>query len=154
MHSYTQNYEKKIIEFADKWKVPHELIEIEVTESVFLNNTEALQKKLSVLQEAGFKISIDDFGSGYSSLGIISRFPIDIIKLDQSFLKDNSLSKQTASVIKAMAEMAKDMKVQFVCEGIETKEQIEFLIQCGCMMGQGFVFAKPMPIKEFEERYR
>ena len=154
MHSYTQNYEKKIIEFADKWKIPHELIEIEVTESVFLNNTEALQKKLLVLQEAGFKISIDDFGSGYSSLGIISRFPVDIIKLDQSFLKDNSLSNQTASVIKAMAEMAKDMKVQFVCEGIETKEQIEFLIQCGCMMGQGFVFAKPMPIKEFEERYR
>lgn len=154
IHSHTQDCESKIIKFADNWKIPYELIEIEVTESVFLENTEVLQKKLRTLQEAGFKISIDDFGSGYSSLGIISKFPIDIIKLDQSFLKDISFSEQNASVIRAIAKMAKDMNIQFVCEGVETPEQVSFLLQCGCTMGQGFVFAKPMPIKEFEQKYR
>ena len=150
---FSQDVEQVLIHMADQYEVPHHLIEIEITESAFFENTKILMEKLEYLREAGFAVSIDDFGSGYSSLGVISGMPIDIIKLDQSFLRSGLDSERSACVIETMIHLAQQMKLGFICEGVETTEQVEFLLKCGCQMGQGFLFAKPMPMEEFEEKY-
>lgn len=148
-----QNLEQILIDMADRYQIPHQLIEIELTESAFFENADILMEKLAALRKAGFIISIDDFGSGYSSLSVISRMPIDVIKMDQSFLRSGLLSESSAYVIEAMIHLAERMNLGIICEGVETKEQVEFLLKCGCRMGQGYIFAKPMPVKQFEERY-
>lgn len=148
-----QNLEQILIEMADRYQIPHHLIEIELTESAFFENADILMEKLDTLRKAGFIISIDDFGSGYSSLSVISRMPIDVIKMDQSFLRSGLLSESSAYVIEAMIHLANRMNLDIICEGVETREQVEFLLKCGCHMGQGYIFAKPMPIEEFEEKY-
>ncbi len=150
---FSQDVEQVLIHMADQYEVPHHLIEIEITESAFFENTKILMEKLEYLREAGFAVSIDDFGSGYSSLGVISGMPIDIIKLDQLFLRSGLDSERSACVIETMIHLAQQMKLGFICEGVETTEQVEFLLKCGCQMGQGFLFAKPMPMEEFEEKY-
>lgn len=148
-----EDLEQTLISLADEYQIPHHLIEIEITESAFFENTKMLIEKLDNLRKAGFIISIDDFGSGYSSLSVISGMPIDVIKMDQSFLRSGLDSERSAYVIETMIHLAKLMNLEIICEGVETKEQVEFLLKCGCHMGQGYIFAKPMPMEEFEEKY-
>lgn len=147
------DFEQLLIRLADQYGVPHSMIEFEITESAFFENAGMLMEKLDILRHAGFGVSIDDFGSGYSSLSLISRMPIDVIKMDQSFLRSGLDSERSACVLETMIHMAKKMNLGIICEGVETQEHIDFLLQCGCHMGQGYVFAKPMPMEEFEARY-
>ena len=129
-----------------------EHLELELTESAFFGNKQLLQKILKELKMCGFSISIDDFGTGYSSLNSLKDLPIDVLKLDMDFFRDEGTKQRGEIVVKETIRLAKALNMKTVAEGIEKKEQVEFLAEQGCDMIQGFYFAKPMPIEEFNQR--
>ncbi len=150
LHLYEKNFVSDLIKITDKYEINKREIEIEFTESVFLKDSDAMVKVVSSLKNAGFCISIDDFGSGYSTLNILKDTPVDIIKIDQDFLKRFDEDSKSRRIIRSIISMAKDLRLETVAEGVETTEQINFLTSCGCELAQGYYFAKPMPIKDFE----
>lgn len=153
VHCKFDSCDERIIQLADQYQIPHHLIEIEITESAFLDDTNVLVENLNRLRKAGFRISIDDFGSGYSSLSIISQMPVDVIKMDQTFITKAVDQKKAGCVVAAMISMAQNLNLEVICEGVETTEQAQFLLERGCRMGQGYLFSKPIAIAEFEKNY-
>ena len=135
----------------EEYKIPSDLIEFELTESIYLDNTERALELVQGLHNLGTKVSMDDFGSGYSSLNLLSRLPIDIIKLDRVFLKDDTLQDSDKIVISCMVDMAKKLKITSLCEGVETSEQSDYLKEVGCQIQQGFYFSRPVPQEQFEQ---
>lgn len=135
------------------YKIPPCLLEIEITENAVFNNVDKLISIILELKGIGFTISLDDFGSGYSSLNVLKDIPVDIIKLDRLFLQETSNNKRGKIVISSMIEMAKSLNIKVVAEGVESKEQVDFLTLVKCDMAQGYYFSKPIPVKEFEETF-
>ena len=135
----------------DEYRVPSEFVEFELTESIYLDNTEKALELVDGLHKLGTMVSMDDFGSGYSSLNLLSRLPIDIIKLDRVFLKDDTLQESDKIVISCMVDMAKKLRIISLCEGVETPEQSDYLKEVGCQIQQGYYFSRPIPENEFEE---
>lgn len=132
---------------------PHNL-ELELTESALMQNTDAATGILEDLRDMGIKLSLDDFGTGYSSLSYLKRFPIHAVKLDQSFVKDITTSTDDAAIAGAVIAMAHSMKLQVIAEGVETLEQLEFLRSLGCDEMQGYFVSRPVPANECEEVLR
>lgn len=131
--------------------IPPQLLELEVTESAFLENTDLLLQIMNELQEFGVTLSMDDFGTGYSSLNMLKSIPVSVLKLDKAFL--SSLSDASArgrDIVRHVVSMAQSLKMDVVCEGVETASQVDFLRSIGCHVGQGFFFARPMSIMAFE----
>ena len=137
---------------VDEYKVPHEFIELELTESAFFDDKQILLDTIKKLKEYGFKVSMDDFGAGYSSLNSLKELPLDIIKLDAQFFRDIEDKKRADLIVCDTIKLAKKLGMQIVAEGIETREQVDFLAQQHCDLIQGFYFAKPLPVNEFEEK--
>lgn len=135
----------------EEYKIPSELVEFELTESIYLDNTEKALELIEGLHKFGTKVSMDDFGSGYSSLNLLSRLPIDVIKLDKVFLKDDTLQESDKIVISCMVDMAKKLSIVSLCEGVETPEQSDYLKEVGCQIQQGYYFSRPIPEEQFEE---
>ena len=135
----------------DEYRVPPEFVEFELTESIYLDNTEKALELVEGLHKLGTMVSMDDFGSGYSSLNLLSRLPIDIIKLDRVFLKDDTLQESDKIVISCMVDMAKKLRIISLCEGVETPEQSDYLKEVGCQIQQGYYFSRPIPQEQFEE---
>ena len=131
--------------------VPAGLLRVEVTESMAWLDETAFINTLNELSLAGVKLSLDDFGKGYSSLSMLSSFKFSTIKLDKTFL-NNSEEKQTSAwmIIESLSELSRKMGIHLLCEGVETEFQREKLVEVGCQYGQGYLFAKPMPIADFE----
>lgn len=138
-------------ELFEEYQIPSELIEFELTESIYLDNTQLALDLIKGLHNLGTKVSMDDFGSGYSSLNLLSRLPIDIIKLDKVFLKDDILQESDKIVISCMVDMAKRLSIVSLCEGVETLEQSDYLKEIGCQIQQGYYFSRPIPQEEFEQ---
>ena len=138
----------------DEYQIPANLIEFELTESIYIENTTKALQLVEGLHAMGTKVSMDDFGSGYSSLNLLSRLPIDIIKLDKVFLKDdeidNKLRENDKIIISCVIDMAKRLQITSLCEGVETPEQSDYLSQIGCEIQQGYYFSRPIPQEEFE----
>ncbi len=147
-----ENLADHICQLIDSYGADHALIELEVTESAFFGDKEMLQNIISELKSYGFRISMDDFGAGYSSLNSLKDLPVDVLKLDMDFFRGEDTKKRGEIVVKETIRLAKALKMQIVAEGIERKEQVEFLAAEGCDMIQGYYFAKPMPVSDFEER--
>lgn len=141
-----------IRELVDVYRVPHHYIEIELTESAFFDDKEALLYTVRKLQEYGFDVSMDDFGSGYSSLNSLKDLPLNVLKLDAEFFRGEDAGERGEIVIAEAIALAKQLDMRIVAEGVEKKEQVDFLAAQECDMIQGFYFAKPMPAKEYEER--
>lgn len=150
LHTGDPTFPDKLLKIADHYGIPHEYLELEVTESVFMRDIENFTRQFTRLKSSGFLISIDDFGSGYSSLGLLQRFPVDVIKLDRSFIKEGIGSEREQIILRSVVGMAKDLNVLVVCEGVETLEQAHILQNLGCRLAQGFYYARPMPQSEFE----
>lgn len=150
IHIYNPGFEQKIIQLIEKYDLPSQWIELELTESTFIENSAELYKKMSALQENGFKFSMDDFGAGYSSLNMLKNTPINTIKLDREFLSETAVTKRGQTVIQHMISMARELKLQVIAEGVETALQAEFLARAGCVVAQGFYFSRPMPVSQFE----
>ena len=151
MHIVNSNFIEKFKLIVDKYKIPTRLIELELTETAVLDNIEGLLDTMNNLKEKGFVISMDDFGTGYSSLNLLKELPVDILKLDRAFFTEKDESNNEKIVISNVIKMAKELKMKVISEGVETISQVEFLKQIGCDMVQGYLFSKPMPVKEFEK---
>jgi EAL domain-containing protein (putative c-di-GMP-specific phosphodiesterase class I) len=124
-------------------------IELEITESVLLQDVDRTLVELKALRDAGVSLSIDDFGTGYSSLSYLKRFPIDTIKIDRSFVKDLHEDADDAAICAAILAMSKQLGLNVVAEGVETREQLEFLRRHQCDHIQGYICSKPLPASEF-----
>ncbi|MCR5421302.1 MAG: EAL domain-containing protein [Lachnospiraceae bacterium] len=125
-------------------------IYLEITESAYTDDNDQLIKAINKLKAAGFKIEMDDFGSGYSSLNVITEMPIDFLKLDMNFIKRINEDEKVLHIVKLIIDMAKFMGVTMVAEGVEVEPQYEILRENGCEIVQGFYFSKPLPAMEFE----
>ena len=126
-------------------------IEIEVTETSVMIDMHKAQDNLQKLRNFGITVAMDDFGTGYSSLTYLHELPLDILKIDREFIKNVKTKDEDASIYKTVVEMAHSMKLHVVAEGIETKEQNEFLLKNNCDIGQGFYFSRPLPASEIEK---
>ncbi|MDE6731517.1 MAG: EAL domain-containing protein [Oscillospiraceae bacterium] len=150
LHMSHDDYIWRLREIVDKYAIPYEYIELEITETVFTDNAELLLKIMQKLHEIGFKLSIDDFGSGYSSLNMLKDMPADVVKIDREFFNGTVNSDKGRAVITTVVDLAKKLKMHVISEGVETLDQVEFLDKINCDMIQGYYFARPMPINEFE----
>lgn len=126
------------------------LLELEITESI-MQNIEKVLPIVKELKKIGVKISIDDFGIGYSSLSILNQLPIDFLKIDQSFVKESLSNSSTSAIVKTIIQMGRNLNFELIAEGIETEQQADFLLENGCQIGQGYLFSKPLPSNEIEE---
>lgn len=133
-------------------KINPRLLKLELTESSLLKNVDQSIEKMQQLQNNGIGFSMDDFGIGYSSLSYLKRLPLDQLKIDQTFVRDIAIDTDDAAIARTIIDMAKNMKLQVIAEGVETDEQKNFLEQNGCSMFQGYFFGKPMPIEKFEQQ--
>lgn len=145
---------KELCRMVDAYNVPRKYIEIELTESAFFDDKKLLSDTVMKLKEYGFTISMDDFGAGYSSLNSLKDLPLDILKLDAEFFRGENADDRGEIVVSRVIKLAKDLNMRIVAEGIEEKEQVEFLAGQGCDMIQGFYFAKPMPAQDYETRMK
>lgn len=149
-HFTRPNLVGHICEVVDKYNLPHNLIELEVTESAFFDDKVTLLATINELREAGFEISMDDFGSGYSSLNSLKEMPLDTLKLDAEFFRENTFDEKGKLIVGDTIALAKKLDMKIVAEGIETREQVDFLASVDCDLIQGYYFDKPMPVDEFE----
>jgi diguanylate cyclase (GGDEF)-like protein/PAS domain S-box-containing protein len=133
--------------------LPARLLELELTESMLVENAEDAIKTLWALKEAGVTLAIDDFGTGYSSLSYLKRFPLDALKIDRSFVKDIMTNADDLAITTAIIEMAETLGLTLVAEGVENHEQGLILKQRGCQIGQGYLWGKPMPPAELEDTF-
>lgn len=142
-----------IVDVMARNNLDHHLIEFEITETSYTQDSEQLINIVNRLRELGFAISMDDFGTGYSSLNMLSEVPVDVLKIDMRFLKNfNDADVKSKNIIHFIVYMAKWLNLPVIAEGVETLEQVEYLRSVGCYNGQGYFFAKPFPIEEYEER--
>jgi len=123
-------------------------LQLEITESLLLVSNERMRSDLLALEAMGIRVAIDDFGTGYSALGYLTQFPISILKIDRSFLLDADTSSRNRVLTGAIISMAHGLGLEVVAEGIETLAQLEWLIDLGCEMGQGFLLQRPVPSGE------
>jgi len=130
-------------------RLPPQLLELEITESTLMENAEDNLQALDRLHALGVRLTIDDFGTGYSSLAYLKRFPVDVIKIDQSFVRDISHDLDDAAIVKSIIALAHSLRLEVVAEGVENESQLIFLRDNSCDMMQGYYFGKPMPAEQF-----
>ena len=157
VHLYDTNLVDEIVKMVDSYGIPHEYIEFELTETVLFEELDALISVMNKLKAAGFILSMDDFGSGYSSLNMLKQLPVDVLKLDKGFM-DNFQSDEPDSrdkaIISHVIHMAKDLNMEVLAEGVETENQQKFLKESECDMIQGYYYSKPVSLSEFDTLFR
>lgn len=146
---YETDFVDRLCRMVDGYGVAHEWIEVELTESVFVNQSDEIGKFVKDIRNAGFVVAIDDFGSGLSSLSFVKDVDVDVLKIDKSLLSRNCEDEKERIVLESIFNFAHRLKLTTVAEGVETREQLGFLRTCSCKKIQGFLFAKPMPEQEF-----
>lgn len=147
---YRPHLLEDIIDYVDSNNVPHNCYYLEITESAFVEDSKEVIPFLSKIKENGFKVEIDDFGSGYSSFGALADLPFDVLKIDMQFIRSMDRNPKVKAIIKMIIDLAKMMDAITVAEGVETEAQYLFLKESGCDIIQGYYFSKPLPKEEFE----
>ena len=127
------------------------MIDVEITESAFNDNTGLIKQECKKIRDAGYQIWIDDFGSGYSSLNTIADYEFDVLKLDMVFLRSFDRNPKTSELMRFIIKGARVLGIFPLCEGVETQEHFEFLKEADCEKAQGYFFGKPMPMDESRE---
>ena len=148
---YNQQLCEDIVKTVQKYELDPGILRLEVTESAYSDNPQCVMEIVKQLQENGFTIMMDDFGSGYSSLNTLKDLPVDILKIDMKFMNDLDKGGKSAIILESIVRMAKWMSLRAVAEGVETEEELNFLKSVECNYIQGYYFYKPMPEAEFEE---
>ena len=137
------DFAERILARMEEQRIPPHLVEVEVTEHVFLDRgSDFVGRALRMLSDAGVKIALDDFGTGYSSLSHLRDYPVDVVKIDRSFVEKVTTDCEAAAIVRAVIDLARSLKIQVVAEGIELDGQREFLIRNGCSLGQGYLFGR------------
>ena len=140
-----------IIKFVESNNVPRSAYYIEITESAFVEDAKEVIPVIQKIRDSGFKVEIDDFGSGYSSFGALIDLPFDVLKIDMQFIRSMDRSPKVKEIIKMIINLSKIMNAVTVAEGVETKEQCDFLKESGCDVIQGYYLSKPLPLEDFEK---
>lgn len=148
-HIQEENFADKLSALVDKYELPHPLLEVEITESAMIGNEESLLDWIVSIRSAGFRVAIDDFGSGLSSLQFVKDIPADVLKIDRSLLSHNCEDEKERIVLESIFIFAHRLNIKTVAEGVETKEQLGFLRSCDCNRIQGYLYARPMPEEEY-----
>lgn len=149
---YTMDVVDYFEKLIDRYRIPPQLLEIEITESDFAEGNQTILQVVEKMQNSGFAVSMDDFGSGYSSLNMLKDINVDVLKLDMKFLEMNENSTgQGLGILEAIIRMARLIGMRMIAEGVETKEQVEFLVDMGCLYGQGYYFYRPLSTTQFEK---
>ena len=153
LHFTEDGYIEKMKAIVDKYQLPRGLIELEVTETVFgdfdSKGEKTAEEIIRQLHDLGFTISVDDFGSGYSSYTMLGNLPMDVLKIDRSILVGADTSSRMRKILGNVIKLGNALQMKVLCEGIETVEQENLLLELGCYFGQGFLNAKPMPVADF-----
>lgn len=152
VHFSNSRFTEQIVEVIKKYRVPSKYVEIEFTETVDFQDKESLVKAVEYLKSFGIATSMDDFGTGFSSLSLLKTLPVDVLKIDKSLLDTQTASEKERVIISNVVRMVREMDIQVITEGVETREQAEFLKAINCENAQGFLFDKPLPMEEFELR--
>jgi EAL domain-containing protein (putative c-di-GMP-specific phosphodiesterase class I) len=139
-------FAENLLRRLDAAGIPPSCVQIEVTETVFLGRgADYVERALQMLSAHGIKIALDDFGTGYASLSHLKQFPVDIVKIDRSFVRDVQSGEGNAAIIKAVLNLGRSLDLEVVAEGIETASQLAYLLAHGCRSGQGYYFGKAVP---------
>lgn len=138
-------------DLVKEYNIDPSLFELEITESAYMDNPQQIIATVKELQKNGFKILMDDFGSGYSSLNMLKDLPVDILKLDLAFLDSQDETGRGGNILNSIVRMAKWLRIPVICEGVENRRQAEFLRTIGCNWAQGYYYSKPVPIVEYEQ---
>ena len=146
---YVKNVEKVI----KRYEIDVNNLQLEITENLFFDQQEKMVEVVNQLKGLGLELAMDDFGSGYSSLNILKDVPFDILKIDKDFFDESIISNASTVILRKILEMAEELGIDVICEGVETKEQVEMLKGFGCHAVQGYFYGKPMPVDEFIEEY-
>lgn len=141
---FRKRFSKRLAELMAAYAIPGDALELEITESVLLDDHEYINDELNSLRNLGLKLSLDDFGTGYSSLSYLKRFRFDVLKIDRTFVNGVPDNTEDVSLVKAILAMATGLDLKVVAEGVENPDQLAFLIQQGCDLAQGYLLAKPM----------
>lgn len=151
MDLYNQNIAEDILALTRKYDLPPQYLKIEITESAYMDNAQMLLDTVMKFQEKGFPVLMDDFGSGFSSLNMLKDVPVDILKIDMRFIDEVETSGRAGNVFSSIVRMARWLNIKVIAEGVEMQDQADFLKSIGCDLMQGYYFAKPMPIEEFNQ---
>lgn len=144
---------EQMLQKIAKFDIPREYLEFEVTETIFYDDVEFIINKLRQLRAKGHKVSMDDFGSGYSSLNTVGLMPIDIIKFDRGFVQNSISNQKGLEIMSGLVDIFNKINLEVICEGVETEEEEKTIQQCGCDYVQGYYHDRPLPIAEFEGKY-
>lgn len=141
---------KLIMELLEKYSLSPEYIHLEITEAVIMDQTGYIIDKMKKFKDLGFKFAIDDFGTGYSSLTYLSKFPIDTLKIDMSFITHLEFSESQRAIARTIIDLGENLGLEVIAEGVETQKQYEILADMGCGSIQGYLFSRPLIAKEIE----
>ena len=150
---YYLDIKKEFTELINRYQIDPGLLNIEITETAVTSDVNKCAKLILDLQKAGFKVEIDDFGSGYSSLNMLKDINADVLKIDMGFLRKTENQTRAKVILNYTIDMAHELGMSVVTEGVETAEQLEYLTEMGCKVFQGYYFDQPMPVDEFEKKY-
>jgi EAL domain-containing protein (putative c-di-GMP-specific phosphodiesterase class I)/ABC-type amino acid transport substrate-binding protein len=153
-HFVEEGFSEKLEQVMDRYHISRELIEVEITETMIIEEVQQKQMRLTLqeLQQKGIHLSIDDFGAGYSSLGIFEQVPASVIKLDRSFLMNHSDHDRQVKIMREIVNLAATLDAQVVCEGVENSDDVELMHEIGAYVAQGYFYARPIPERDFESQ--
>lgn len=150
---HNPEYISQVAKILRRYRIPNGYIELEVTETVFLDERSSMISIMNQLKEMEIQLSMDDFGSGYSSLNMLKDIPFDVMKIDREFFSESATSNSSVLILSKIIEMAEGLGIRVLCEGVETAEQVELLKELGCHYVQGYFYSKPMPVKDYCDTY-
>lgn len=151
LHFNNEDFVKKVKNIAKRYEVPLKYIELELTETIAVEEMEVISKQIKELHDLGFSVSIDDFGSGYSSLSVLQQLNVDTIKLDKTFIENGVPTDREYKFMQAIINLAEQLKMEVICEGVETIEHVELLKKIRCDLAQGYYYSRPMPAKKINK---
>ncbi|UUZ87081.1 EAL domain-containing protein [Paenibacillus sp. P26] len=146
---HQNNFVDIVLDALEESGLEPEYLELEITEGIAMYHVDQVIHKLQTLRSLGVQISMDDFGTGYSSLNYLKRFPINKLKIAQEFVRDITIDPDDAAIVQAIMAMAHSLKLNVIAEGVETPEQLAFLLNVRCEEIQGYIYSKPVPAQEF-----
>lgn len=154
MHFIKPDFPEHLLEIFERYQISKDLIEIEITETLIVEELQQhmVKKTLNILKEKGIRLSIDDFGAGYSSLGIFEQIPASVIKLDRSFLLNQEDRDRQVKIMRGIVKLGEELEAQIVCEGVETEADVNLMKEIGAYVAQGYFYSKPVPEVDFEEK--
>ena len=150
-HITNTELEETLREITRRQGIENKYLELEITETLFIKNVATLYKKMENLKKNGFVVEMDDFGSGYSSLNMLREAPVDVVKIDKYFMDELLMTRKGEIVVENIVRMLKQLGILVIAEGVEKKDQVEFLKSVRCDVVQGFYFSKPVPAADFTE---